>query len=206
MKCLVNNLISYSGISVSCFSLYQLPLRINWITHSVILYWYSRQSICLRLYLPKSDIISVLAATKQLYELTCLSVCQSFRLSHLFDYVSVRESSWNLQELSPWTKVMSVQKWPGRRTKVKVTEVKTNFASIGHSWAVPPALIYRWLRSTQNGVEKVFYCISMSSFKFQSLMGGQIDDFVPIHWVFLDCNASLNSQMTTEWCKKLDVV
>ena len=64
-----------------------------------------------------------LAATKQLYEWyflsvcasvcpsVCLSVClSSVRPSHLFDYVPIIVSSWNCQELSPRTRVTSVQK------------------------------------------------------------------------------------------------
>ena len=51
-----------------------------------------------------------LAATKQLYEWYLLSVCVSVRLSHLFDYVHIIVSSWNFQELSPRTRVRSMQK------------------------------------------------------------------------------------------------
>ena len=38
-----------------------------------------------------------------------LSVRPSVRLSHLFHYVPVIISSWNFQELLPWTKVASMQ-------------------------------------------------------------------------------------------------
>ena len=55
-----------------------------------------------------------LAATKQLYEWYFLSVCLSVRLSvcpsHLFDYVPIILSSWNFQDLSPRTRVTSMQK------------------------------------------------------------------------------------------------
>ena len=55
-----------------------------------------------------------LAATKQLYEWyflsVCLSVCPSVCPSHLFDYVPIIVSSWNFQELSPQTRVTSMQK------------------------------------------------------------------------------------------------
>ena len=36
--------------------------------------------------------------------------CPSVRLSHLFDYVPIIVSSWNFQELSLGTRVMSMQK------------------------------------------------------------------------------------------------
>ena len=55
-----------------------------------------------------------LAATKQLYKWyflsVCLSVRPSVRLSHLFHHVPIIVSSWNFQELLPWSKVMSMQK------------------------------------------------------------------------------------------------
>ena len=40
----------------------------------------------------------------------CLSVCPSVCPSHLFDYVTIVVSSWNFQELSPRTRVRSMQK------------------------------------------------------------------------------------------------
>ena len=46
----------------------------------------------------------------QLYEWFSPSVCQSVCLSHLFDYVPIIESSWNVQELLPMTKVTSMPK------------------------------------------------------------------------------------------------
>ena len=55
-----------------------------------------------------------LAATKQLYKWYFPSVCLSVRLSvclsHLFHHVPIMVSSWNFQELLPWSKVMSMQK------------------------------------------------------------------------------------------------
>ena len=52
-----------------------------------------------------------LAATKQQYDWFSPSV----RRSHLFHHVPFIVSSWNFQELLPWTEVMSMQK-----VKVKV--------------------------------------------------------------------------------------
>ena len=51
-----------------------------------------------------------LAATKQLYEWYFLSVRLSVCPSHVFDYVPIIVSSWNSQELSPRTRVTSMQK------------------------------------------------------------------------------------------------
>ena len=62
----------------------------------------------------KNLYVLFLAATKQLYEWYFLSVRLSVRPSvcpsHLFDYVPIIVSSWNFQELSPRTRVTSMQK------------------------------------------------------------------------------------------------
>ena len=42
-------------------------------------------------------------------------------------------------------------------------------------------------------IKEVPYCFSMSYVKFQG------------HTAFLDCDSSLNTQMATKWCKKLEV-
>ena len=58
------------------------------------------------LMLLRRGVLLFLAATKQLYEWFSPSVCPS----HLFDYVTIIISSWNFQELSPRTRVRSMQK------------------------------------------------------------------------------------------------
>ena len=61
-----------------------------------------------------------------------LSVCPSVRLSHLFEYVPIIiVSSWNFQELPPRTRVRSLQKGQGQRSKAKVTEVTTQLSVSG---------------------------------------------------------------------------
>ena len=55
-----------------------------------------------------------------------------------------------------------------------------------------------------SSMEKVAYCFSRSSVKFQGHTGSKIADFGP-NWVFLDCNSSLNWLMATKWCMKLKV-
>ena len=66
------------------------------------------------LMLHRRDALLFLAATMQLYEWYFLSVwssvCLSVCLSHIFDYISIIVSSWNLQELSQRTRVRSMQK------------------------------------------------------------------------------------------------
>ena len=68
-------------------------------------------------------ISALLATTKQLYEWyflsVRLSVCLSVCPSHFFDYVPIIVSSWNFQELSPKTRVTSMQnvKARGQRSR-----------------------------------------------------------------------------------------
>ena len=66
-----------------------------------------------------------------------LSVC----LSHLFDNVPVMVPSWNFQEWLSLTMVMFMQKVKCQRSKVKVTEVKTQFS---HLRTVTPVWIHIW--------------------------------------------------------------
>ena len=49
-------------------------------------------------------------AALQMVFSVCLSVRPSVRLSHLIHHVPIIVSSWNFQELLPWSKVMSMQK------------------------------------------------------------------------------------------------
>ena len=86
-----------------------------------------------------------LAAIKQLYEWyflsvcpsvrpsVCLSVCPSVRLSHLFDYVPIIVSSWNFQELSHWTRVRSMQKVRGQRSRSQRSRPKFSFPDCNSS-------------------------------------------------------------------------
>ena len=76
-----------------------------------------------------------LAATKQLYKWYFPSVCLSVRLSvclsHLFHHVPIIVSSWNFQELSPWSKVMSMQKVKVRGQRSRSQRSTPNLAVSG---------------------------------------------------------------------------
>ena len=76
-----------------------------------------------------------LAATKQLYEWYFLSVCLSVCPSHLFDYVPIIASSWNFQELSPRTRVTSMQKVKviGQRSRSQRSRPKFSFPDCNSS-------------------------------------------------------------------------
>ena len=56
-----------------------------------------------------------------------LSVRPSVRLSHLFDYVPIIVSSWNFQELSPRTRVRSMQKVKVRGQRSRSQRSRPNF-------------------------------------------------------------------------------
>ena len=116
-------LLGYSPLSNIFSHLHHdLPL-LDWLAHKLLTSIQHSALVTLSLHI-------FLAATKQLYKWyfpsvcpsvrlsvcpsVCLSVCPSVRLSvrlsHLFDYVPLIESSWNFQELLLMTKVRSMQK------------------------------------------------------------------------------------------------
>ena len=68
----------------------------------------------------------------------CLSFCLS--VTH-FNYVPVIVSSWNLQELLPLTKVMSMQEAKVRGQRSRTTEVMTPFSRFR---TVTPVWIHIW--------------------------------------------------------------
>ena len=87
-------------------------------------------------------------------------------------------------------------KGQGQRSKVKVTEVKTQlnrFQTVTLVW------IYIWWRNDAQSLMP--NCFSRSSIKFQGHTGQKIADFDP-KWAFPDCNSSLNSQMSMKLCTK----
>ena len=72
-----------------------------------------------------------LAATKQLYKWYFPSVCPSVCLSHLFHHVPIMVSSWNFQELLPWSKVISMQKVKVRGQRSRSQRSTPNLAVSG---------------------------------------------------------------------------
>ena len=130
----------------------------------------------------------------------CPSVCPSVCLSHLFDYVPIIVSSWVFT--NDQSKVHA--KGLSQRSKVKVTEVTTQ---LNRFWTVTPVWIYIWWWNDDIAwccLEKVPYCFSRSSVKFQDHTALKIVEFDP-DWAFPDCNSSFNSPMAKKLCTKLEV-
>ena len=88
----------------------------------------------------QSKFTGFLAATKQLYKWyfpsVCLSVRPSVCLSHLFHHVPIIVSSWNFQELLPWSKVMFMQKVKvrGQRSRSEVNTQLSRFRTLTPVW------------------------------------------------------------------------
>ena len=61
----------------------------------------------------------------------CLSVRLSVCLSHLFHHVPIIVSSWNFQEILPWSKVMSMQKVKVRGQRSRSQRSTPNLAVSG---------------------------------------------------------------------------
>ena len=84
-------------------------------------------------------------AALQMVFSVCLSVCPSVRpsvcLSLLFHHVSIIVSSWNFQELLPWSKVMSMQKVKVRAQRSRSQRSTPNLAVSG---LLTPVWIHIW--------------------------------------------------------------
>ena len=63
---------------------------------------------------------------------------------------------------------------------------------------------YEMMHKAWSSVEEVPYCFSSSSVKFQGYTALKIAEFDP-DWAFPNYNCSLNTQMVTKWCTKLEV-
>ena len=138
----------------------------------------------------------------------CLSVCLSVRPSvcpaHLFDNVPIIVSSWNFQELSPRTRVTSMQKVKVRGQRSRSQRSQPNLTISGLKLQFEFIYDDEMMHIAWCCLEEVPYCFSRSSVKFQGHTALRIVEF-EIDWPFPDCNSSLNSPMDTKWCTKLEV-
>ena len=134
----------------------------------------------------------------------CLSVCPSVCPSHLFDYVPIVVSSWNFQELSPRTRVTSMQKVKVRGQRSRSQRSTANLAVSGLQLQFEFTYGDEMMHIAWFCLEEVPYCFSRSSVKFQGHTALKIVGFDP-DLAFPDCNSSLNSPMAKKWCTKLEV-
>ena len=148
-------------------------------------------------------IFQLLAATKQLYKWYFPSVCLSVRLSHLFLLCSHHRIIMKLSGVITNDHSKVHAKGQGQRLKVKVTKVKTQ---LNRFRTVTPVRIHIWwwIDAHKCYSEKVLYCFSRSSAKFQGHSALKSVEFDP-DCAFPDFNSSLNSPMATKCCTKLEV-
>ena len=124
-KMYVHLLLDKYDLGFDVFSCDQAAL---WMVQSVRLS--VRLSVC-----PSVTLFSCDQAALQLEFSVCPSVCPyvrlSVRLSHLFHHVPIIVSSWNFQELLPWSKVMSMQKVKVRGQRSRSQRSTPNLAVSG---------------------------------------------------------------------------
>ena len=143
-----------------------------------------------------------LAGTKQLYDWFSPSFCPSVCPSHLFHHVPIIVSSWNFQELLPWSKVMSMQtvKVRGQRSRSQSSTPNLAVSGLQFEFTYGNEIMH----TAGSSIEEVPYCFSRSSVKFQGHTALKIVEFDP-DWAFPDYSSSLNTQMATKWCIQLEV-
>ena len=165
-------------------------------------YCFSRSSVKLQGHTAKKN-HRFLAATKQLYKWYFPSVRLSVCLSHTpFSLCSHHRIIMKLSGVITNEKSKVPAKGQGQRSKVKVTEVKTQ---LNRFRTVTPVWIHIWWWNDAHSLmllRRGAHCFSRSFVKFQGHTALKIVGFDP-DWVFLDCNSSLNSPMATKWCTKL---
>ena len=105
-------------------------------------------------------------------------------------------NAWSSVEEVPYCSPRSYIKFQGHTAK-KIVDFDPN-------WAFPDCNCYEMMHKAWSNIEEVPYYFSRSCVKFQGHTAPKIVDFDP-NWMFPDCNSSLNSQMVTKWCTKLEV-
>ena len=154
--------------------------------HSIVL-WFHVYQTC-----------RFLAETKQLYEWFSPPVCLSLRQSHLLLTMFL-----SLYHHEIFRSDYYWQRWcTCKRSKVKVTEVKTQFSCF---WTVTPLWNHIWWR---NDVQHLMWHRRCALLFFKVICqisrSHRTKHFDQI-WAFPDCNTSFNWQMAIEWCTKLEV-
>ena len=130
----------------------------------------------------------LLAATKQLYKWFSPSVCPFVR--YTISLCSHHRIIMKFSGVITNDRRYVHAKGQGQKSKVKVTEVKTQLIRFR---TVTPVWIHIW------------WWYDTQSLMMLRRGDKKIADFDP-YWVFPDCNSSLNSPMDFKWCTKFDVV
>ena len=133
-----------------------------------------------------------------------LSVCLSVRHTFLTIYVPIIISSWNFQELSPRTRVRSMQKVKVRGQRSRSQRSQPNLTVSGLQLQFEFTYDFKMMHIAWCCLEEVPYCFSRSSVKFQGHTALKIVKFDP-DWAFTDSYSSLNTPMAPKWCTKLEV-
>ena len=132
------------------------------------------------------------------------SVRLSVRLSHLFHHVPIIVSSWNFQELLPWSKVMSMQKVNVRGQRSRSQRSTPNLAVSELLLQFEFTYDNEMMHIAWWCLGEVPYCFWRSSVKFQGHTALKSVEFDP-DWAFPDSNSSLNSPIAMKCCTKLEV-
>ena len=146
-----------------------------------------------------------LAATKQLYDWFSPSVCLSVRLS-VTPFSPCSNHRIIMKFSGGITKVRSDvhAKGQGQRSKVKVTEVNTQLSRFQ---TLTPVWIDIWQWNHAHSSKQHRRCALLFFKVIRHILrshGAKIVEFDP-DWAFPDCNSSVNTQMATKWCTKLEV-
>ena len=92
----------------------------------------------------------------------CPSVRLSVRLSHLFDYVPIIVSSWNFQELSPRTRVRSMQTrqiWGIWKLRPAYSPETPNLGQ--NRWCFVPCDLENWRMTLKNNRAPLLYYVKL---------------------------------------------
>ena len=95
-------------------------------------------------------------------------------------------------------------KGQGQRSKVKVTEVNTQLSRFR---TLTPVWIHigRWNHAHSWKQHRRGALLFFKVIRQISTSHGSKNRRIDSDWAFLDCNCSLNTQMATKWCTKLEV-
>ena len=125
--------------------------------------------------------------------ITPFSLCSSYRIIMKFSgVITINKSDVHA-------------KGQVQRSKVKVTEVKTQLSRFRTVTPVWIHMVMKWCTKLDVALKRcpIVFQGHLSNFKVTRLK--KIVNFEP-NWAFPDCNSSFNSPMAMKWCTKLKAV